>query len=300
MIELDNIEMEVKGRLIKTANISDEVWLEKNPIKDLKNFLTNLKGSKQKADIFTFCQKLPDTIPKYDYYMEWDNVAAIPITNYDEWWTKKLPQVTRKNVRRGYKRGVTVKVGELNDELVDGIVNIYNESPIRQGRLFWHYGKDFATVKKENSSYLSNSDFICAYHNDALIGFIKLVYVGRVAEIMQIISMNKHQDKRTTNILIAKAVEICVENKMDYFVYGKYVYGNKTKSPIINFKERNGFEMIKLPRYYIPLSLLGKISLKLKIHHDIQQLMPEKLVDFLLDLRAKWYAKKYPEPKNEE
>lgn len=300
MIKIDNVEIEVRGRLIKNANVRDEIWLEDNPIRDLKKLLTDLKGSEQKVDIFTFCQKLPDTVPKYNYYMEWDNVAAIPITTYDEWWAKKLPQVTRKSVRRGYKRGVIVKLEEFNDELVKGIINIYNESPIRQGRKFPHYGKDFNTVKKDNSSYLNNSDFICAYYNDLLIGFIKLVYVGCVAQIMQIISMNQHQDKRTTNILIAKAVEICVEKKMDYFVYGKYVYGNKTESPITIFKERNGFEMIKFPRYYIPLSLLGKIGLKLKIHHDIQQFMPEKLVYFLLDLRAKWYAKKYSEPKNEE
>jgi len=26
---------------------------------------------------------------------------------------------------------------------------IFNESPTRQGRKFWHYGKDFATVKKQ-------------------------------------------------------------------------------------------------------------------------------------------------------
>jgi hypothetical protein len=100
--------------------------------------------------------------------------------------------------------------------------------------------------------------------------------------------------------LIAKAVEVCCERKMAYFIYGNYVYGNKTKSPIIDFKERNGFEMIKLPRYYIPITLLGKIGLKLKIHNGMQQLIPEKLLYLLLDLRAKWYAKKYPEPKSEE
>lgn len=300
MIILDNIEIDLTDKLIKIANVRDDIWFETNPIMDIDRFLTTLKKSKLKADIFTFCQKLPDTTPKYNYYMEWDNVAAIRITNYDDWWTKKLPQVTRKNVRRGYKRGVTSNVTEFNDQLVKGIMSIYNETPIRQGRKFPHYGKDFDTVKKDNASYLSRSDFICSYYNDMLIGFIKLVYVGKVAQIMQIISLNKHQDKRTTNILIAKAVEVCVEKKMDYFVYGRYIYGNKTKGSIIDFKERNGFEMIKLPRYYIPLSVLGRIALKLGIHNGIQYLIPENLMYFYINQRSKWYAKKYPEPKNEE
>lgn len=289
----------IEGRFVKRASIKDDIWLDIR-IEDPEIFVNQLKQTNRRADIFTFFQTLPDTMPKHDYYMEWDNVAAIPITSYDDWWTKRLPQATRKNVRRGYKRGITVRISEFDDELVYGMLNIYNESPMRQGRKFPHYGVDFDSVKKGNASYLNSSDFICAYYDDVLIGFIKLVYVGKVAQIMQILSMNKHQDKRTTNLLIAKAVEICVERKMDYFIYGSYVYGNKTKSPIIDFKARNGFEMIKLPRYYIPLSLLGKISLKLKIHNGIQQYIPEKLLYYLIDLRAKWYAKKFPEPKDDQ
>jgi hypothetical protein len=301
MMTVNDTEFLVEGRLIKSASIKDEVWLDLR-ITDPEIFLNQLRQTKTNADIFTFCQKLPDTAPQFHYYMEWDNFAVIPITSYDEWWTKRLPQVTRKNVRRGYKRGVIVKVAEFNNDLVKGIINIYNETPIRQGGPFWHYRKDFDTVKKGTSSYLSKSDFICAYYENELIGFIKLVYVGRIAQIMQIISMNKHEDKRPTNILIAKAMELCVEKQMHYFVYGRYaeVYGKKTESSLIIFKQRNGFEMVEVPRYYIPLSLLGKISLKLKIHNGIKPLIPKRLLYFLINLRAKWYAIKYSEPKNEE
>jgi hypothetical protein len=174
---------------------------------------------------------------------------------------------------------------------VKGIVNIYNETRIRQGRLFWHYGKDFDTVKRENSTYLSNCDFIGAYLNDELIGFVKLVYVGAEARIMQIISMAKHQDKRPPNALIAKAMEICVNKQMKYFIYGKYIYGKRTNSPIIEFKNRNGFKMIEIPRYYVPLTVKGKTALQLRLHHGILALIPEKISSYLIDLRAKRYEK---------
>ena len=32
---------------------------------------------------------------------------------------------------------------------------IFNEAAIRQGRPFWHYGKDFETVKRQFSRYLA-------------------------------------------------------------------------------------------------------------------------------------------------
>ena len=42
------------------------------------------------ADIFTFAQKLPNTVPKHSHYMEWDNLAVIPITTYSDWWDKRV------------------------------------------------------------------------------------------------------------------------------------------------------------------------------------------------------------------
>lgn len=286
---INNKTVVVTGKWIKMASVDDEEWIEGQAVNDPELFVAGLKNAKPKADIFTFAQKLPHTQPRYKYYMEWDNFAVIPITSFDDWWTKRITQVTRKNVRRAKKRGVVVKVADFDEELVKGIVNIYNESPVRQGRLFPHYGKDFNTVKKENSTYMSNSDFMCAYHNDGLIGFIKLVYTGKEARIMQIISMIKHQDKRPTNALIARAVEMCATKGVEFFIYGKYVYGKNTRSPIIEFKRRNGFEIVNIPRYYIPLTIKGKIILKLKLHHGIVGLLPGKVYNVLINIRSKWY-----------
>ena len=96
----------------------------------------------------------------------------------------------------------------FDDQLVRGISDIYNETPIRQGRKFWHYGKSFEQVKAENATYPDRSEFIGAFFNGELIGFIKFVMVNNVARIMQIVSLEAHTDKRPTNALLAKAVEI--------------------------------------------------------------------------------------------
>ena len=290
-INANGVSISVSRGIVKFGYFYDEDWLEKKSLVDPEIIIQHLKDNKDKVDIFVFSQRLPDTVPKYPYYMEWDNVAVVPVIDYQEWWSKRLPQVTRKNVRRSKKRGVVVKVVDYDDEFVKGIVKIYNESPVRQGRAFWHYGKDFETVKRINSSYLKRSDFLGAYYKEELIGFLKLVYIENVARIMQIISMSKHNDKRTTNALIAKAVEVCDERDMDYLIYGKYIYGKNTRSSVIEFKRRNGFEMVEFPTYYVPLNVKGGVVLKLKLHHGIIGLMPDKTYWLMQQVRAKWYGK---------
>ena len=63
----------------------------------------------------------------------------------------------------------------FDDVLVKGIWEIYNETPVRQGREFPHYGKDLETVHREEATFLDRSVFIGAFLQERLIGFVKLV-----------------------------------------------------------------------------------------------------------------------------
>jgi hypothetical protein len=110
---------------------------------------------------------------------------------------------------------------------------------------------------------------------------------------MGILSKIAHRDKAPMNLLIAKAVEICAEKGYPYLTYGKFSYGKVGSSTLQNFKLYFGFESIILPRYYIPLNNWGKIIIKLKLHLEMKQLLPLKLVRFLLFLRKKWNVKRY-------
>jgi len=48
--------------------------------------LEALRKCGTRIDLFTFMQRLPETSPKYDYPMESDNLAALRITTFDDWW----------------------------------------------------------------------------------------------------------------------------------------------------------------------------------------------------------------------
>ena len=60
-------------------------------------------------------------------------------------------------------------------------------------RPFWHYGKDFDTLKRGLSRDLDRSKFIGAYDQGELVGFVKLNFApGRFANPGLIVSKLKH------------------------------------------------------------------------------------------------------------
>jgi hypothetical protein len=288
---IDGRTVVVTGKWLKRAAIRDQDFIEGELVRDPATFLRALKQSNLGADFFTFFQRPPDVPLPYNFHTDWDNYAAVPITTFQEWW-EKLPQETRKNVRRSAKRGVTVKVVPFDDELALGIYKLCNETPVRQGKPFWHFGKDFETIKREHSTYPERSEFIGAFVGSELIGFIKLVHVDHIAHILHILAANAHYDKRPINALIAKAVEICQQRGSEYFVYGQYTYGNKTQSSLVELKRRNGFEQVDFPRYYVPLTWKGRIAVTLRLYRGAVGLLPAPVLKVAVAARDWLYQRK--------
>ena len=166
------------------------------------------------------------------------------------------------------------------------MTDIFNETPIRQGKPFWHYGKDFETVKREFSRFLFREDLIGAYYNGELIGFIMLADAGKFAVLGQIISKIEHRDKAPNNALLAKAIEICERKNIPYLVYAKWDDGT-----LGAFKRHNGFQKINLPRYYVPLGPMGKVAIKLRLHHGIKGVIPTRVQERLKGYRRVWVSK---------
>jgi hypothetical protein len=166
---------------------------------------------------------------------------------------------------------------------------IFDEAPVRQGMRFWHYKKDFETLKREFSRYIFREEVFGAYLDEELIGFIFLVNAGNAAMLGQIISMVRHRDKSPNNALIAKAVEICAERRIPYLSYAVWPRPGSLRE----FKRHNGFECMELPRYYIPLTAKGRLALKLGFHKDFVDRLPEDLVTRLKVYRARFVEWRY-------
>lgn len=284
----------VRGKWARVATVQDADWQSGESVADPPGFLRQLRASGLAADWFTFAQKFTDTKPHHPYHWEWDNVAALPLSTYEEWWETFVVHDLRKNVKRAKKRGVEVRVVPFDEALVRGIKAIYDETPVRQGRLFWHYGKPLDQVWSENATYPESSEFLGAYLGEQLIGFVKLVYVDASASMMQILSLASQHQLYITNALIAKCVEVTVARACAYLIYGKYTYGNKRRSSVVRFKRDHGFEQILYPRYYVPLTVRGRVMLAAGVHRGYRRFIPESLVYALLRVRSKMLVSRSP------
>lgn len=273
-------EIIISGSVLKIASLEDE-W--DKDLEDPETILEQVRNDKNNGtDIFTFWQRLPHVSPKYRYYLEWDNIAALEYMSYGYWFDKILDAKSRNMVRKAEKRGIVTSLADYDDTFVQGIVEIYNESPIRQGRRFKHFGKTYDEAKKANATHIERSDFIGAYYDSELVGFIKLVYGDRTARTEQIISKLKYRDKAPTNALIARAIQVCELRRVPYLVYGRWPRGT-----LAEFKRSNGFMQYDIPRYYVPLTAWGMIALRLRLHRGIKQLIPGAIKGRLIGLRTK-------------
>ena len=287
-----NKEIKVSGKILRIARLDADKY---QFLSDPEPLIQALRSSGERIDIFTFMQGLPQTRPLFKYPMEWDNLAVLPISTFENWWSKQIGFKARNKAKQAGKKGTLIREVPFDERLVHGIWQIYNEVPVRQGRRFPHYGKDLETVYREEATYLESSTFIGAFHGEELIGFIKLVAdeTGAQAGLMNIVSKIRHRDKAPTNALVSQAVRSCADRKIQYLVYSNFAYGKKQRDSLSDFKERNGFQRIDLPRYYVPLTQFGSAAFRLGLHQRLVDRFPESVATKLRELRNHWYSRRF-------
>jgi hypothetical protein len=285
-------DIRVEGRLIRIAHIDGDKYTFPD---DLEVLLAGLRKCDTRIDLFTFLQKLPETAPQYDYPMELDNLAVLPVTTFDHWWKHQINSFPRNRARQAEKKGVVLREVPYGDELLKGICQVYNEVPVRQGKRFPHYGMTLERAAQYAGTFLDRSVYIGAFLGDSMIGFIKLVFdESRThACLVHILSMVQHKDKAPTNALIAQAVRSCADHGISYLVYERFSYGKKKGDSLSRFKEVNGFRQMDLPRYYIPLTSLGRVAYRLGLHHRFVDRLPESVAARLREFRDSWHQRKF-------
>jgi hypothetical protein len=225
-------------------------------------------------DVFTFVERKwcgSVANPAESWVRAEDNIGLLQATSYDEWW-ENVGKKTRNMVRKAEKSGVKTEVVEPSEKLAEGIWKIYNETPIRQERAFPHYGESLQNVTRGVLS-AQNCTFIGAFLEGELVGFIQLVYGDKIAVIAQILSLQRHSDKALNNALIAKAVEVCATKQVGWVMYGRI--GNHPS--LDRFKESNGFTKFLLTRYYVPVTEKGCIAVKMGLHRELKDALPQAI-----------------------
>jgi hypothetical protein len=285
-------EVKVTGRLVRVAHLDGEKYMFPDDPEAMRQAL--LKTG-TRIDLFTFLQRLPETSPQYSYHVESDNLAVLPISTFEHWWNKQLRSYPRNRARQAEKKGVVLREVAVNEDLFKGICEIYNESPIRQGKRFPHYGMNLEQARKYAGTFPDQSIWIGAFLGDQMIGFVKLVTDDQRTQacMVHILSMMEHKDKAPTNALIAQAVKSCADRAIPHLVYENFSYGNKQGDSLSHFKEVNGFQRVDLPRYYIPLTSLGSLALRYRLHRKFADHFPEPVLAKLRELRTSWYNRRF-------
>jgi hypothetical protein len=291
LIKVCEREVRIRGWVPRMAQLEGDAYeFLDNP----EAMIESLRTCGHRIDLFSFTQKITDSAPRYTYPMEQDNFAAVPVSTFDHWWNHQIKPEVRNRARQAEKKGVVIREVPFSEELVEGIWKIYNESPVRQGRPFPHYGKSIERVYAEEATFLERSIFIGAFLESELIGFVKITAdeTWSQANLMNILSMMKFRDKAPTNALIAHSVRTCANRGISYLVYQQFSYGNKQWDGIMKFKQINGFQKFDVPRYYVALTPLGDVCYRLGLHHRFVDRLPESFVSNLRDARNNWYNRK--------
>jgi hypothetical protein len=285
-------EVNVSGRRVRIAKLDADGY---RYLDDPEPIIAALRKGPGRPDLFTFVENVTQAQPRYQYQFEWENFAVIPVTTFDNYFKNQILTVARNRARQAGKKGVELREVQLDDHMVRGIWEIYNETPIRQGRLYPHYGKDLETVRREEATFPDCSAFAGAFLGDELIGFIKVVWdENRVqGALMNILSKICHRDKAPTNALICEAVKICERRGLANLVYGCYAFAGREEDNLTDFKQKTGFKRVEVPRYYVPLTAWGSVALRLGLHHRLVDRLPEGLGKRLRELRAGWYQRRY-------
>lgn len=280
----------VEGRFVRIGRVDGEGY---QFLEDPESAIANLQLNNFNIDLFTFIDRLSSCNVRHSYYSELINFAAMEISTYENWIKTQIDSKTRNMLKKAEKCGVFVREVELDADFVRGIVKIYSESPYRQGKRFWHYGKTTEEVFVMKQTFLERSVFIGAFYEDELIGFIKLVAdeQRRQAGLMHIISMMQHRDKAVANALIAHAVRSCEARRIPMLWYAQFTYGKKQQDGLMEFKKKNGFRQYDIPRYYFPLTHKGRLALKFGCHRPFADYVPASIASVYRELRRRVYCK---------
>ena len=249
-----------------------------------ESFLEKLR--ERGIDIFTFlerkwCCTIP-TPPK-SWVKTDDNIALLNVTNYND-WLGIVGKKTRNMIRKAERSGIQIQLAQPSEHLAEGVWKIYNEIAVRQDRAFPYFGITLDAVRA--NMFSTTDEILAASFQNELAGFIQIAFGDRIAIITQILSLMKHFNKAVNNALIAKAVELCSARQICWLMYGRI--GNHPS--LDAFKQNNGFTKFPLSRYYVPITPKGLFAIRLGLHRELKDALPESAKSVLIPF-FNWFSR---------
>lgn len=247
-------------------------------IEDPEEVIAEARRQRVPADILTFTEHLPDLTPRFNYRMEWDNLAVLPISTHEEWLRNQVHRNVRNKIRKAAKSGIRVEAYPFGTRLAHKLSEIFNETPYRRGKRYPYYGRSVSNILADWSPDIERSVFLLATYEHEAVGFIKLLFCDSYARTSGTVAKVSQREKAPMNELFSEAVATCARRSTPFLIYGRYEYPGQTDFGLTRFKQDNGFRRVSVPRYYAALSWHGAAFLSLGLHRSVSLILPRPIV----------------------
>jgi hypothetical protein len=227
------------------------------------------------ADVLVFCDRpwLGESVqfPLTDRI----EIALLSFNNFDEWFAG-LKKDTRNEIRKGSKKGVETKVIEkLSVSEAQEIVNLFRESPFREGRYFEGY--HHWTLNRVMESFKTNEEFvsIASVYEGKIVGVARTKLKGPVGVVNNLLSSLDVRRKviGISNLLLATQIKMLSDRGVSHLAYGKMgVLGG-----LDHFRISNGFRSVPVNYNYILLTGKAKLFARFKIYQPRDLIFSTKL-----------------------
>jgi len=97
IIKVCGKEIRITGRLLRIGRPEGDGY---ESLAAPDSMVEGLRTSGIRIDLFTFLQLRPETSTKYQYPIEWDNAAVVPVSTFDHWWNRQIRPEARNRGRQ--------------------------------------------------------------------------------------------------------------------------------------------------------------------------------------------------------
>ena len=231
------------------------------------------------ADVLVFCDRpwMGETLQ-----LSLSDRIEIGLLSFDSFdgWFSNLERHARQEIRTPSKRGVEINgVKEPSILEAQQILDLFRESPLREGRYFEGYHS--WNLKKVMETFKTNEGIISitAIYDGKIVGVARVKFKGQVAAFTSLLSSLavRRKVKYVANLLLATQVRMLSDKGVKHLQYGKMgVLGG-----LDLFKRSNGFRPVSVNYNYLLLTGRARLLAKFGLYQPRDLLFSTKLRSFV-------------------
>jgi len=228
------------------------------------------------ADIFVFCDRpwMGESIqlPLHDAV----DIALLSFNSFDDWFAS-LARRRRKDIRECSNDGVEIRpMVEPSVSEAQEIVDLYRESPFREGRYFVGYHS--WNIRRVMEKFRTNDTWVSnvAIRAGKIVGVTKAKFKGQVAVSNSVLSSLAIRQKvrGVSSSLLAAQIKLLSAKGVKHLKYGHIGLGLDS---LDHWKTSNGFRPVKVNYNYVVLTRKARLCSKFGIYQPWEMIFSTKL-----------------------